>query len=428
MLTTINETPRTSTSCPHLFAWDGSKYRFVTDFIGSGALGYLIAPGVYHQPDSDEYVKIEKLKPKDGCYSLQILNSLQEVVYLDKVRLLTIDHPADVDVYPDERFMTALPLPEFYIHTVKDAKPPISAVDDEGNDILPLINAKDRVYPDFEPLPYKGYAKTHSIILDVGDMPKAEKITLIIYGWVEYPESYSNLAASQGGLRLIPPSLSVPDGDGKWHTVIENMGFPAGLPKYMTVDVTGWRDMVAAASVPPPLPRDYRVKITTNMQIYWDEILVSISSEKVPLKINTLESDNAHLHWKGYPKPFTPDGKKPYTYDYDDVSKEEFWNSHLGQYTQYGSVTELLAETDDKYVIMRHGDEITVSFDAGILSHLPAGWKRDFFFYADGFSKDMDLNTACSSTVEPLPFHDMSCYPYPENEKAGKRQPGNTRR
>jgi len=314
----------------------------------------------------------------------------------------------------DKRKRATPPLPEFYIHTVKNANPPLSAVDDEGNDILPLINAKDREYPGFEPLSYKGYAKTHSIILDLGDMSKAEKITLIIYGWVEYPESYSNLAASQGGLDLILPFLSVPGDDGKWHTVIENMGFPAGLPKYMTVDLTGWRDRAA------PLPRDYRVKITTNMHIYWDEILVSTFSEKVPMNINTLKAKSAHLHWKGYPKPLTPDGKRPNIYDYDDVSEEEFWNSHLGQYTQHGLVTELLAETDDKYVIMRHGNEITVSFDAETLSQLPAGWKRDFFFYADGFSKDMDLNTAYSSTVEPLPFHGMSSYAYPDTGKAGR--------
>ena len=394
MLTTINETPHTSTSCPHLFAWDGAKYRFVTDFIGSGALGYLIAPGLYHQSDSNEYVKIETLNPKDGYYSLQILNSLQEVVYLDKVRLLTIDHPAEVDVYPNERFMTEAPLPEFYIHKVRDAKPPISAVDDEGNDVLPLISAKDRKYPDFELLSYKGYAQTHSIILDLGDMSKAERITLIIYGWVEYPESYSNLAASQGGVQLILPSLSVPDEDGEWRTVIKNMGFPAGLPKYMTVDVTG-----------KFLTRDYRVKITTNMQIYWDAILVNTFAEKVPLHTNFLRAKTAHLHWKGYPKPFSPDGRKPYAYDYDDVSETEFWDSHIGEYTKPGPVTKLLAETDDKYVIMPHGYEITVSFDAVTRPKLPAGWKRDFFFYADGFSKDMDLNTTFSATVEPLPSH-----------------------
>jgi hypothetical protein len=424
--TTITEAPRTSTSCPHLYVWDGSKYRFITDFLGAGALGYLIAPNIYYYPDSDEYVKIEgsAFKPKDGLYSIQILDSLQEVVYLDEVRLLAIDRPADVEVYPNERFALTPPFPEFKIYAVKDAKPPVSAVDDNGNDILPLIRSRDRKYPDFKLLSYKGYTQTHSMMLDLGDLSKAKKIILIIYGWIEYPESYSNLAASQGNVKIKAPSLEVINKDGEWETVMEIIGFPAGLPKTMTVDLTD-KFLTPLLPIAPKkscsleqgsngVTENYKIRITTNLEIYWDEILVNTFSDEVPMTVTTLEPINAHLHWKGYPNYFTPDGKKPYTYDYDDVSDTAFWNSHRGNYTRYGDVTELLTETDDKFVIMHHGTEITVSFDAKTLPELPSGWSRDFFFYADGFSKDMDLNTACSSTVEPLPFHGMSSYPYPK--------------
>jgi len=234
----------------------------------------------------------------------------------------------------------------------------------------------------------------------LGDLSKAKKIVLIIYGWIEYPESYSNLAASQGNVKIKAPSVEVINEDGEWETVIEIMGFPAGLPKTMTVDLTD-----------KFLTKNYKIRITTNLEIYWDEILVSTFSDEIPMTVTTLEPINAHLHWKGYPKHFTPDGKKPYIYDYNNVNDTAFWDDHLGNYTRYGDVTELLTETDDKFVIMRHGSEITVNFDANFLPELPSGWSRDFFFYADGFSKDMDLNTACSSTVEPLPYHGMSSYP-----------------
>jgi hypothetical protein len=379
-----------------------------------------------YYPDSDEYVKIEgsAFKPKDGLYSIQILDSLQEVVYLDEVRLLAIDRPADVEVYPNERFALTPPFPEFKIYAVKDAKPPVSAVDDNGNDILPLIRSRDRKYPDFKLLSYKGYTQTHSMMLDLGDLSKAKKIILIIYGWIEYPESYSNLAASQGNVKIKAPSLEVINKDGEWETVMEIIGFPAGLPKTMTVDLTD-KFLTPLLPIAPKkscsleqgsngVTENYKIRITTNLEIYWDEILVNTFSDEVPMTVTTLEPINAHLHWKGYPNYFTPDGKKPYTYDYDDVSDTAFWNSHRGNYTRYGDVTELLTETDDKFVIMHHGTEITVSFDAKTLPELPSGWSRDFFFYADGFSKDMDLNTACSSTVEPLPFHGMSSYPYPK--------------
>ncbi|MGA2847811.1 MAG: hypothetical protein ABSE46_02360, partial [Terracidiphilus sp.] len=47
---------------------------------------------------------------------------------------------------------------------------------------------------------------------------------------------------------------------------------------------------------------------------------------------------------------------------------------------------------------------------------LPAHWKRDYFFYANGFVKDMDWWDASPFTVAQLPFHGMSTYPYPAGE------------
>jgi hypothetical protein len=34
----------------------------------------------------------------------------------------------------------------------------------------------------------------------------------------------------------------------------------------------------------------------------------------------------------------------------------------------------------------------------------------------EGWAKDRDANTAFSQSVDPLPFHGMSRYPYPANE------------
>ena len=48
---------------------------------------------------------------------------------------------------------------------------------------------------------------------------------------------------------------------------------------------------------------------------------------------------------------------------------------------------------------------------------VPERWRRDFLLFVDGWAKDADANTAFSQTVEPLPFHGMSVYPYPETER-----------
>ena len=65
---------------------------------------------------------------------------------------------------------------------------------------------------------------------------------------------------------------------------------------------------------------------------------------------------------------------------------------------------------------MGSGDELRLSFDATRLPPLRSGWTRDFQLLVDGWAKDRDANTAYSQSVEPLPFHAMSSYPYPAPE------------
>ena len=88
-----------------------------------------------------------------------------------------------------------------------------------------------------------------------------------------------------------------------------------------------------------------------------------------------------------------------------------------GWYTRYGDVRELLREIDARFVITRHGDEVAFEFEVAGAPPLEEGWSRDFLFYANGFGKDTTINSAYSNTVEPLPFHGMSRYPYGEEER-----------
>ena len=155
----VKELDRKGTSCPLLYAWNGKQFEFVTDFLGGCAIGYLQAPGRYSTPDTDEYIRIEgsQLMPRDGKYLLNLNNQLEEIIMFDQARLLVVDHPAAIEVYPDERLMPGPPFPEFKIITASNARPPRSAVDQQGEDILPLIASKDRVYPDrFRSLAFQG--------------------------------------------------------------------------------------------------------------------------------------------------------------------------------------------------------------------------------------------------------------------------------
>jgi tetratricopeptide (TPR) repeat protein len=410
---TVNALPeldRKGTSCPILYAWDGSGYSFVTDFLGGSAIGFRLPDGSWNYPDTDEYVRVtgEQLKERGGVYSILMNNQLEEVIFFDAVKLLAVDHPAETDVYPNERLMPAPPYPGFKIYSVKAPRAPVAAVDDGGRDILPLVSQVDRRYPDdFELLRFKGYAKEHTIELDLGrDAVNAKRTLLLLTAWIDYADSTANLAASQAGAKLIPPYVQVKNKQGEWETVIEQMGFPAGLPKTMTVDLTG-----------KFLCQDSRVRIVTSMRLYWDQILVDTSGGEFPARVTTLEPIRAELRWRGFPREYSPDGRKPLVYDYRTIEPLAPWKAHLGTYTRFGDVRELLVAPDDMYVITRNGDEMQVDFDAGRLPPLPAGWKRDFLVFADGFGKDMDLNSARPETVGELPYHGMKSYPYSPGDK-----------
>ena len=142
----------------------------------------------------------------------------------------------------------------------------------------------------------------------------------------------------------------------------------------------------------------------------------------------------ANLHYRGFSRTSQKNQSSPHIPNYYSIEKDQKWRDLIGMYTKYGDVLELIMDSDNKYVIMNSGDEITLKFDALNLPILPSDWKRDFLFYNDGWLKDGDLNTARGQTVMPLPFHGMVSYPegaenkYPsDSEYNSYRKKYNTR-
>lgn len=155
----------------------------------------------------------------------------------------------------------------------------------------------------------------------------------------------------------------------------------------------------------------------------WDQIFLAPIPAHTPLQIRWVPLTNAELRFLGYPREYSPDGKQPNLYDYSQVDRMLPWKTMQGAYTRYGEVTPLLDEPDDCYVIMGPGEEITLRFAADGLPPVAAGYERSFILKTDSYCKDMDLYTVHPETVEPLPYHDMSQYPYgpeegyPQDEK-----------
>ncbi len=403
------ELDRRGSSCPTLFAWNGEKYEFITDVIGAGVIGHWISPTSKNTPDPDEWVKIDgsKLRAKDGYLSVRFGEPMEEVNYIDQLRMVAVDHPAAIDVYPDERFLDDPPFASGKTVATSMPHPPAGAWDNQGHDVLELLSARDHQYVrDFTNLPYAGFANTHSLTLDLGTWTPQNPLRLFLSGFIEYFSATSMYAAWQAGLKPISPYIEAQIPDGSWKRVVDEMGFPAGLPRTITVDLTGKLPVGAQ-----------RIRITSNLQIYWDQLLVDNGpARENDVRTTELPLSAATLGFRGYPRQV--DGETPgdLTYYYDQVSTTGPFSRFRGSYTQYGDVTPLLTSADNRFVVFGTGEDIDAEFDTATLPPLRQGWTRDYFFYANGFVKDMDFYEAIPFTVADLPFHGMSTYPYPATQ------------
>lgn len=401
----IEESDRRGSSCPVLFCWNGETYAFVTDAIGAGILGHWVAPGQRNVSDPTEYIRVRgaMVQPRDGMLSFRLAEPMEEIVYLDQVRLLAVDHPAGVEVYPHEYFAAAPPFPEFEVIAAPNARPPAGAWDDRGRDVLDRLRAIDRRYVDgFEEAPFRGFADMHSLELELGDIDTRGPVRLLMHGFIDYFTATSAFAAHQAGLAPVPPYIEALNEAGEWVRVIEDVGFPAGLTRTLARDISG------------RLPEGARrIRMTTNLQIYWDQILIDTTPEPPPFEIREVPLASATLEWLGYPRAVVGDIAADVRYVYDEISPTGPYVRHAGAYTRFGDVLELSADADDRMVIFGSGEQVALEFDPSGLEALPDGWSRDYFFYADGFAKDMDFYAAYSTTVEPLPHHSDEPYPYP---------------
>ncbi|NLH16670.1 MAG: CRTAC1 family protein, partial [Phycisphaerae bacterium] len=218
----LRELQRKTSSCPHLFAWDGIRYAFVGDFGGMGGLGYLAEPGVYARPDSTEYLRIPKLAEREGYYILQILEPLEEAVYVDEIQLLAVDHPEGTEVYPNEMMAISVDPPAFELFCYREPVRPKRVMDHRGVDVTSELMAEDRDCAGATKIDprFVGYAEKHFVDLDFGD--EIDKLThrrtvLFLQGWLEYPYSATAFAAWQAKTPLRAPTIEVWR-DGQWVT------------------------------------------------------------------------------------------------------------------------------------------------------------------------------------------------------------------
>jgi hypothetical protein len=393
-------------SCPYLYAWDGEQFAFVTDLLWAAPIGLVDASGQVVPPRAWEHLIIrpDQLAPRDGKYELRLTEELWEAAYFDSVQLTAVDHPEDIEVVTNEKVGPPT-LAEHRLHTISQRRVPLTAVDQAGRDVLDLVREQDEQYAKlFDRKLRQGYTEATTLELDLGDLSGAERITLFLTGWIYPTDTTINVALAQNPSLDGPQplSLAVPDADGQWQTVMPFTGFPGGKTKTIAIDLSS-----------AFLADDYRVRLSTSQELYWDAICFTVDEPAVELRQTSLPLLRADLRSRGVSAPIVHPQHGPERYNYNRVLPSP-WRPMDGLFTRLGDVRGLLTEDDSQLVVMGSSDEVVLQFEAP--PPPPAGWVRSFVIRNVGWDKDADLHTIYGQTVEPLPLVHMSRYPPPTDE------------
>ena len=400
-------------SCPYLYAWDGEKFVFKTDCLWAAPLGLQVAHGVVAKDRPWEYLKIDgdDIAPRGDHYEFRITEELWEVAYFDEIAMSVVDHPADVEVWTNEKVGPGnIATPTTFAFASEDRHPLVRALDTREREITEELAGIDQNYVQaFDQRLRQGLCPPHWIDLDFGsDWTKelnssSGAVYLVLTGWIMPTDTSLNIQIDQnpdlGPLEF--PSVWVPDSqvEGGWKKALPYMGFPGGKTKTIVVEVT---DILN--------PQDPRFRVRTSAQIYWDHAELVVQEQPAPFREQVLGLRSAEVTFHGFSQRVREHETHPETYDYQNSSIDPRWPPLRGELTRRGPCTELIQRWDDRMVVIGAGDEIIVRFEMPA-DEPPSGWKRDFIIHSVGWDKDADLNTLAGQSIGPLPYRGMQQYP-----------------
>ncbi|MCP5110874.1 MAG: hypothetical protein GY953_08580, partial [bacterium] len=259
-------------------------------------------------------------------FAVSFKKEQSEVAYRDQIELIAVDHPAETDIFINDKFQGP-PFPEFRLFGARERKYPVAATDDDGSDVLRKLLARDSRYPDGFSRSRLGVADLHALELDFGDAAGANNAVMVLSGWVDWADGSTFLGRAQeadGG--LVMPYLQVRDARGEWQTVIEDMGIPAGKPKSIVVDLAG-----------KFLGDSREVRIVTNLCVFWDQVFLADDASDPQVRLTSLRADSANFRFRGFSEVrIHPQRKQPEHFLYPKPRPASMWNPTPGNYTRYG--------------------------------------------------------------------------------------------
>jgi hypothetical protein len=407
-------------SCPSLFVWNGTAYVYIAEISNSGYLGmveYIDADGnfVFEGGNPWDYIKLYNypVPRAEGYFDMVLTQQWDEIFYVDAAYMMVVDHPEGVDVYTTmTNYINHVHNDQVYTVNTTSMISPVNATyvwapkgtaTTEEN-VLSQLSKLDGV---FTPGNRGSYSQAwnnmslNQLTIDLGNLSDAEQIKLVINGMVDFGdyEPYISwidsfkTAADQGLLTedtpVTPaPWVEVKYPNGSWIRPPREQQFPLPgdyVPRNFVVDVT---DLF------PEGTTDFQIRIFNFYNITLDYIGIDLS----PQENITVQK-------------ITP-----------QATLTQFWETNstsYGSFTRYGDVTPLMQNADDMFVIGRHGDQILLRYSTANLSAPAEGMVREYFLVTASYFKDIPGEWGFgweTFDVDPLPFFNMSGYPYLDSE------------
>jgi hypothetical protein len=392
-------------SCPSLYTWNGKEWTYIGEVSDHGWLGYIdeknssnpAVPFTFYANNPWDYIPLsgDQTAIVDGSYVLKLSQKWNEIFYLDQAYMVAVDHPSNVNVYSTmvEQYLNPNYMGQIYTVS-KDLQSPISAVNEKGRNVLPQISKVDGVFtPGINGLNSPSWDKIqwNTLTLNLGDLSKAQQIKLVVTAVVDWgsPDAYSawlstffDPSVPDGAQVTPPPFMEVKAANGSWVRVPMDRDFPIPpetVPRTYVVDLTGLFPT-----------NDYSLRINNFWNVTFDYIGIDSTPQR-SIIVHTID---------------------PTAQLYQAFSTG---SASSGNFTSYGEVTKLVTAEDDEFVIGRQGDEVSLNFSTTNLPPLGQGMQRDYFLFVSCWFKDESGNWGFGFgfTVDPLPFRNMTSYPYP---------------
>ena len=385
-------------SSPHLFAWDGNQFRFVTGLLSAAPVDSPSGFGPLIDRNPHEWISLggsKELIPRGGRYSFQITEELREVLYLDKVKLGWVDAGPENEVHATPQPGPNRPFPAPALRVLSDRIPLIQAWDCNGQNITLKLSETDHLRHSSERSlsQLRVPTEVETVVMDFGLLPADSDLTLALTGRISFGRGTTN-NSGRGYPKLLSKSLCLEaeSAEGTWQKLPITIEVPLGNPSTFLISLKGFT------------PRGTRrLRLATPLEIQWDRF--ALFRENLSAKTSEIHPLTSDLHWRGFSDFAQRSHAEPPTPLYRQAHNQPPWSkTPSGWASRYGAVGDLIGAADNGLVVITAGDELTLEFDALSLPPIPSGTKRHFFLCTVGWRKTDEYRVATGGSLEPLPW------------------------